>query len=95
MNSDCRGTSILVDIEEQRTHLSSCPKKLESRKDKRKIIFLHQKSGSRVWIPEAGNKKVSSTIAPTLETVSNAYMEALSSRRQLSPQEERFETLDS
>ena len=79
----------MVDIEEQRTHLSSCPKKLESRKDKRKIIFLHQKSGSRVWIPEAGNKKVSSTIAPTLEIISKTYMEGLSRQRQtVSPRRE-------
>ena len=33
VSSDCRGTSILVDIEEQRTHLSSCLKQLQSRKD--------------------------------------------------------------
>ena len=29
-----KGTSIFVDIEEQRTHLSSCLKQLESRRDK-------------------------------------------------------------
>ena len=57
VSSDCRGTSILINIKEQRTHLSSCPKQLESRRDKRKRSFLHQKSGSRVWIPEAGNKQ--------------------------------------
>ena len=43
VSSDCRGTSIFVDIEKQRTHLSSCPKKLESRRDKRKIFFFTSK----------------------------------------------------
>ena len=53
VSSDCRGISIWVDIEEQRTHLSSCLKQLQSRKDKWKSIVLHQTSGSREWIPEA------------------------------------------
>ena len=57
MSSDCRGTSILVDIEEQRTHLFSCLKQLENRRDKLKSSFLHQMSSSREWIPEAGSKQ--------------------------------------
>jgi len=42
-----------------------------------------------------GASKVSSTTAPTLEIVSNTYMEGLSRQRQTVSQEERFETLDS
>ena len=56
VSSDWRRASILVDIEEQRTHLSSCLKQLESRRDKWKSSFIHQMSGSREWIPEAGSK---------------------------------------
>ena len=51
VSADCSGTSILVDIEEQRTHLSSCLKQLQIRQDKWKISFLYQISGSREWIP--------------------------------------------
>ena len=54
VSSDCRGTSILVDIEEQRTHLSSCLKQLQNRQDKWKSSFSHQTSGSREWIPGVG-----------------------------------------
>ena len=57
VSSDCRGTSISVDIEEQRTHLSSCLKQFQSRRDKWKFSFLHQLSSSREWIPEAGSKQ--------------------------------------
>ena len=57
VSSDFRGTSILVDIEEQRTHLFSCLKQLENRRDKSKSSFLHQMSSSREWISEAGSKQ--------------------------------------
>ena len=57
VSSDCRGTSILVDMEKQLTHLSSCLKQLQSRHDKWKSSFLHQTSGSREWIPEVESKK--------------------------------------
>ena len=95
VSSDCRGTSILVDIEEQRTHLSFCLKQLQNRQDKWKSSFLHQTSGSREWIPGGwpGASKVSSTIAPTLEIVFNTYKEWVSRQRQkVSPRREIWDS---
>ena len=62
--------------------------------NKRAVFYIKFQAAENGFLKQ-GASKVSSTIAPTLEIVSNTYMEGLSRQRQRSPQEERFETLDS
>ena len=77
MSSDCKGTSILVDIEEQRTHLFSCLKQLENEEiNERAVFYIKCQAAENGFLGVGwGAIKVSSTIVPTLEIVSNTCME--------------------
>ena len=94
MRSDCRGTFILLDIEEQKTHLFSCLKQLENRRVNERAVFYIKCQAAENEFLRQGGSKVNSTIASILEIVSNTYMEGLSRQRKTVSQEERFETLD-
>ena len=51
-------------------------------------------SGSREWIPEAGDKQEDFYNTPTLQIVSNAYMEGVLRQRQtVSPRREIYDSI--
>ena len=60
-----------------------------------RAVFYIQCQAAENGFLRQGARKVSSTIATTLEIVSNTYMEGLSRQSQTVSQEESFETLDS
>ena len=82
----------MVHIEKQRTHFYSCLKQFESRRDNERAVFYIKCQVDQNGFLRQGASKESSTIAPTLEIVSNTYMEGVPRQRQ-SLQEERFMTL--
>ena len=89
------GTSILVDIK-NKGHIYS-PVSYNSKVEKtneRALIYIKHLAAENGFLRQ-GASKVSSTIATTLEIVSNTYMEGLSRQSQTVSQEESFETLDS
>ena len=79
----------MVDIEEQMTHFPPVSNNSKIDKINERVVFhikhLAAENGFLGW--EWGASKVSSTIAPTLEIVSNTYIEGVFRQRQQSPQE--------
>ena len=62
--------------------------------NERAVFYIKCQAAENGFLRQ-GARKVSSTIATTLEIVSNTYMEGLSRQSQTVSQEESFETLDS
>ena len=73
----------MADIEEQRTHLSHVSNNLKVEEINEKAAFYIKCQAAENGFLRQGASKVSSTIAPTLEIVSNTYTEGLSRQRQM------------
>ena len=71
MSSDCRGASILVDIEEQRTHFPPVSNNSKIDKINERVVFYIKHLAAENGFLKRGASKQSSTIAPTLEIASN------------------------
>ena len=81
VSSYCRGTSILVDIKEERTRLSSCLNNSKVEKTNERALFYIKHLAAENGFLRRGGSKESSTITSTLKIFSNTYMEGVSRQK--------------
>jgi len=81
VSSDGRGTSILLNIEEQRHIYSPVSNNLKIEEINERADFYIKCQATENGFLRQGASKVSSTIVPTLEIISNTYMKGLSRQR--------------